>query len=447
METLEATARAKALYRTLWRWHFYAGLFAIPFVIILSISGVIYLFKPQIDHYNNAPFTQLVLTGERASADQHLAAALAAVPGSTFNAYQLPAQTNDAVQILVKALKDVFRVYVHPQSLAILQVKNEQSGLLKIAHDIHGELLLGKTGAVLVELAASWAIVLVLTGLYLWWPRNARGLAAVFYPRLSLKGRLFWRDLHSVVGIWSSLLVLFFLISGLPWALVWGSAFKEVRELTGALNQTQDWVIAGQHSEHLNQPTASGKIDTSLDAIVKSATALQFAPPVLIYPPSENKPNTPAWQKRSAIYWTVKSNTQNRPIRADAELDATTAEVVGRSDFSQRHIIDRIIGIGVAAHEGQLFGWLNQLLGLLIATSLVATCVSGFIMWRKRKPQFSLGAPPAAANLKLGYGFILAIALAALCLPLLAGSIAVIWIIEKCLISRWPAGRKWLLGT
>ncbi len=36
-------------YRTVWRWHFYAGLFVIPFMLILAITGIIYLFKPQLD--------------------------------------------------------------------------------------------------------------------------------------------------------------------------------------------------------------------------------------------------------------------------------------------------------------------------------------------------------------------------------------------------------------
>ena len=38
-----------SLYRLVWRWHFYAGIFCIPFILSLSISGAIYLFKPQID--------------------------------------------------------------------------------------------------------------------------------------------------------------------------------------------------------------------------------------------------------------------------------------------------------------------------------------------------------------------------------------------------------------
>ena len=40
-----------ALYRTVWRWHFYAGLFVVPFILLLSLTGAIYLFKPQIDRW------------------------------------------------------------------------------------------------------------------------------------------------------------------------------------------------------------------------------------------------------------------------------------------------------------------------------------------------------------------------------------------------------------
>lgn len=41
----------RAFYRAVWRWHFYAGLFCIPLVITLAISGAIYLFKPQFERW------------------------------------------------------------------------------------------------------------------------------------------------------------------------------------------------------------------------------------------------------------------------------------------------------------------------------------------------------------------------------------------------------------
>src|SRR3546814_20433184 len=84
--------------------------------------------------------------------------------------------------------------------------------LSAVVQRIHGSLLMGVGGGILVELAASWAMVLILTGLYLWWPRG-RGLAGVVWPRLSLGGRAAVRDLHAVHGIWVSGLALILLVT------------------------------------------------------------------------------------------------------------------------------------------------------------------------------------------------------------------------------------------
>ena len=90
-------------YRTVWRWHFYAGIICIPFVLWLAVTGSIYLFKPQIDAFIDRPYANLTPSGPRASAHAQVAAALAAVPGGTLYAYQLPHSERSAVQILVAA--------------------------------------------------------------------------------------------------------------------------------------------------------------------------------------------------------------------------------------------------------------------------------------------------------------------------------------------------------
>ncbi len=51
-----------ALYRRVWRWHFYAGLICLPFLAILALTGALYLFKEPIDSvvyakYRLAPTT------------------------------------------------------------------------------------------------------------------------------------------------------------------------------------------------------------------------------------------------------------------------------------------------------------------------------------------------------------------------------------------------------
>jgi len=48
-----------SFYNLAWRWHFYAGLFVIPFMILLSVTGIIYLFKPQLDAWMYADLMQV----------------------------------------------------------------------------------------------------------------------------------------------------------------------------------------------------------------------------------------------------------------------------------------------------------------------------------------------------------------------------------------------------
>src|SRR6187200_244186 len=55
---------ASITYRALWRWHFHAGLFCIPFVIVLGLTGSIYLFKPQIDAFADRSVDSLQVTGD-----------------------------------------------------------------------------------------------------------------------------------------------------------------------------------------------------------------------------------------------------------------------------------------------------------------------------------------------------------------------------------------------
>ena len=66
VEARETEGRG-SLYRMLWRWHFYAGLICIPFVIWLAVTGSIYLFRPQIDAWVDRDVAVLERTGEPAT--------------------------------------------------------------------------------------------------------------------------------------------------------------------------------------------------------------------------------------------------------------------------------------------------------------------------------------------------------------------------------------------
>jgi len=67
-----------ALYRTIWRWYFYAGLFVVPMVLILVLTGDAFLFKPQVDRWEERYFRDLPTAGS-VSPDDQVKAAFAAL--------------------------------------------------------------------------------------------------------------------------------------------------------------------------------------------------------------------------------------------------------------------------------------------------------------------------------------------------------------------------------
>ncbi len=438
------TAEQSALYRTVWRWHFYAGLLVLPLVLILSVTGSIFLFKPQIDRWEERAYSGLPTTNS-VSPTAQMAAALAANPGAQFQSYRLPERPGDAAAIHLGLAdgRNMVDVFVSPQGKVLGQL-NPDDRIISVVREIHGELLAGKWGAYAVELAGSWAIVMILSGLWLWWPEG-RGLAGVLWPRLSLGKREFWRDIHAVTGFWVSGLALVLLVTALPWAGVWGDAFKAVRAEMGWVKEAPDWKIGGgEHAEHdhaaMMKMQAAGLSMAGLDDIVAKAQAEQGLPyPVLVRPPGAPDRGGP-----TDMVWTVKSEAQNRPLNATITYDMATGKELSRKGFAEKHPLDKAIGYGIAWHEGQLFGWVNQLIGLLTALALIMLVVSGFIMWRRRKPETGLGAPPMPTSPARKRAMVATLLLLAAMLPLLAASLIVLWLFDRLLLPRLPRLGQWL---
>jgi uncharacterized iron-regulated membrane protein len=171
----------------------------------------------------------------------------------------------------------------------------------------------------------------------------------------------------------------------------------------------------------------------ALDRAAPKVTDLNLAWPVLISPPS--KPGG---------LWTGHSDAQNRPLRVDVKLDPATGSVVSRTDFAQHNLIDRIVSVGVAAHEGQLFGWANQALGVFIAVSLLTVSSSAVVLWWRRRASGVLGAPIPEGKPRLSAGLLAIVIMLGVLLPLFGISLVIVWLLERLVLRRIPATRQWL---
>ncbi|AXB77697.1 PepSY domain-containing protein [Novosphingobium sp. P6W] len=448
-----AEVRTERWYRAVWRWHFYAGLLCVPFVLWLSVTGGLYLFKPQIEAALYAPYRGVAAGGALLLSPAAVAArAAAAVPGSLLHKYVLPESPADAVEVLVGKGSEEFRVWVHPQTGAVLHQAAEEDRLMRVVFRLHGELLAGDTGSALVETAACWTIVMLLTGLFMWWPRGGSGLAGTLYPRLRRGTALFWRDIHAVTGLWITLGALFLIVSGLPWANAWGDYLRQMRAVTGTAGGRQDWsagtaaeattrakadaamrAMMAPHAEHHSMTMHHmAPPPAALDAVIARAETLNFAAPVEVSP--QTTPGAP---------WQVRSQAENRPRRDSAEI-AADGTLIGIQRFADRHWIDRAVGYGVAVHEGAWAGLANQLVNLAVLLGLVLLCGSSVVLWWRRRPAGKLGAPRTLAPLRHSWALVALVIVLALAMPMFGMSLAAAVLLEASIKRLAPRLREWM---
>ncbi|HEY9763778.1 MAG TPA: PepSY domain-containing protein [Trichocoleus sp.] len=456
-------------YRTVWRWHFYAGLFVIPFMLILAATGIIYLFKPQLDAamYPNLMFVQpsttLVPYTEQVQAAQKV------YPDATVTQVTPNVASNRSTEVLLTTSDERnLMVFIDPHTGQVLGERDEDNNLQAIARKIHGELLIGKLGDYLVELAACWGLVLLITGLYLWLPRNRFSLWGTLIPRLwSRNKRVFWRDLHAVPGFYGILLIGFLILTGLPWTGFWGETFAQVygrfppqmwdnvpqsTMLTGSLNQPRGQVVPwaveqlpmpqstqSRHNNHTGQShadSAAPQTNTApvdLNAVIALAQA-KGAPPSFSVTLPEGE---------TGVY-TVSAFPPDPTQEVTIHIDQYSAQVLADVRWKDYGLVPKAVEMGTAVHMGRYFGFANQLLMLVAALSVMLLSVTGAVMWWQRRPQESglLGAPampPFVQNWRVP---LVIVAVLGLALPLVGLSLVLVLLLDYVVLSRIPALRR-----
>ena len=142
-----------SFYNLAWRWHFYAGLFVIPFMILLSLTGIVYLFKPQLDPLMYPELLSVQPAGTPLSADQQLARLQQVLPQAEVSQYLPPATAESSAQFVAQLDGRKTNLFLDPYSGALLGQQDAANNLQALARALHGELLIGTVGDRLIELA------------------------------------------------------------------------------------------------------------------------------------------------------------------------------------------------------------------------------------------------------------------------------------------------------
>ena len=456
---LETDKTANKLYLATWRWHFYAGVYVTPFLIVLALTGLAMLYAPQLERAQYGDRLFVTPTEQVTSAESQLAAVREAYPEGTVERYIPPTAKDRSAQFaLTTAAGEELNVFVNPYTAEVLGEVNQARTVDNIANDIHGSLLLGDRGDRLIEVAAGLAIMLIITGLYMWWPRDERGRYRAFVPRLNFGKRANWRDLHASVGFYLSAGLLFFLLSGMAWTGVWGgqlvqpwSSFPaekfdaplsdqthatmnhgEVEDVPWGLEQT----LLPVSGSAAGAPGIPAGTPVTLDSVMAFAREDGFTGFRVNLPTDATGVYTVSADTMSGD---ISDPRRDRTLHLDQYSGQRLAEV-GWQDYS---LMAKGMAAGVALHQGDA-GILNIVLNTLFCLAVLFIAVSGVVMWWLRRPQgvARLAAPPMPANMPMWKGAMFIMLLVSLAFPLVGVTLIVVLALDLLLVSRVPVLRR-----
>ncbi|MGF9964884.1 PepSY-associated TM helix domain-containing protein [Bacillus rhizoplanae] len=441
-------SKAQSLYRAVWRWHFYAGIIFAPFVILLTITGIIYLFKPQIENIIYKDYYYVQAAKEKLTTAEQIEAVKKTYPDASITKYKPSFALDRSAEVGIVDKGVPMTVFVNPYDGKILGDLKKDEKFMSEVERMHGELMIGTTGDRIVEMAACWAMILLITGLYLWWPRNKKSIFGTLIPRFSKGKRTMLRDLHSVPAFWFSLFISIFIMTGLPWSGLWGDYINKIATATKTGYPTGLWdgnlpqstvpskAVADVPwaAENLPVPESKGNKAASLAVadIMKIAEKNHLEDGYSITFPKGEK----------GVY-TVSVKPDNPKGEATLHIDQYSGKILADLRFSDYGILAKAISIGIALHEGRYFGLTNQLLDLVICLVLLGISVTGCMMWWKRKPSGTLGAPSLPKNFKLMKGVVVLILILGILFPLVGISLLVALVLDWLVIKRVPVLKKW----
>jgi uncharacterized iron-regulated membrane protein len=431
---------SSALYRAVWRWHFYAGLLVLPFMILLATTGGLYLFKDEINGliYRH-DLTVAPADSAPLAAGELIEKATAAVPGTAVR-YVPPVGPASSVEVGVATPdRGTISVYVDPYRGTVLGTVADASKLMFVIKKIHSLEYFGWLTNRIIEIVAGWALVLVITGFYLWWPRNR--LAGVWTMRLKPGKRVLWRDLHAVSGAYVGLLIFFLAFTGLPWSGFWGAKINQFVDANGFGYPPEYWqsvpkspLPMGHEMHQVNWSLESAPMPESTDmgmapiGIDKALAIFDRLGVTKGY--SVDLPSGPEGVYSASVF--PDRVAQERVVH----LDQYTGKPLFDGGFAALGVGAKAIEWGISVHQGQEYGRFNQFLMLAGCLAIVLMSASALVMWWKRRPQGSLGAPRPPANYRVAKGVLaIAVAIGAI-FPLVGASLLVMLAIDWLLPAR-----------
>jgi uncharacterized iron-regulated membrane protein len=354
--------------------HLWLGLSSGLIVFIISVTGCIYAFQAEIQDLTQ-PYRFVEAQNKSVLQPSQLKAiAEKELPGKKIHAV-LYGKPGKAAQVIFYSYDPeyYYLAYMNPYTGEVLQVRNENESFFRFILMGHFYLWLPHEICQPVVASATFLVMLI-SGIVLWWPRNK----AAAKQRFSIKWSARWRrknyDLHNVLGFYATWVAIILVTTGLVWGFQWfASGLYAVAGGDKSMTYV-DPVSDTTYAVHASVP-AIDRIWDKIKAEHPTAEVVEV-----------HVPETAA----SSIVVTINSDedtywrTDYRYFDQYTLKELSVDNLYGRIESASA--ADKLIRMNYDIHVGAIFGFAGKILMFCASLICASLPVTGcYIWWGRRK--------------------------------------------------------------
>lgn len=360
--------------------HLWLGVASGLVLFVVCLTGTIYTFEAEVDEFFNAEkFKATYSEGAKALPAEELVAILKAKHEGKLTSINIPEDKTRTYTISLKKSEKERRgtaYYVDQYTGEIKGTGKSKTGdFFTIIMRMHRWLLLDdRGGKIIVGVATIIFVVLVISGLVLWWPSKLRLLKQGLKIKMSGNWKRTNHDLHNTLGFYSFILLLIMSLTGLCWSFDWYR--------NGLSSVLGDEVFKGRKEKPMVSvpPTPDAKIISIEEIMAVADKELPYKADSYI-----------SFTKDSSAIVVNKTKTGFFALAASdkVQLDRYNGKTLKVERFEDKKLNEQIAASIRPLHTGEIYGMFSKILyfiSCLIATSLPVT---GTIIWLnklKKKP-------------------------------------------------------------
>lgn len=353
------------------KFHLWLGLTTGLVVFIIALTGALYCFAPELQlltqdyHHVQEQNKQFLPPSQiKKIAEEQL-------QDKTLVRIYYWSKSRSVMVLLSKKEEYSYSVFINPYSGQVLKVRNNDKEFFSVVLKIHRTLLI-PYGHEIITWCTIIFLLMLISGLILWWPKNKRVAKHGFKIKWKASPKRLNYDLHKVLGFYASWLLIFSSLTGLIWA---SQSFADFTyKITGSSRS-----VVQKKSPQTDSVADQSLNTTPIDAIwymVEKDLYKKYATALFVLPATKNDPILlRANPEKGTLY-----KTDFRYFNQYSGTEIAGAYVWGNYKDAIT-LADNIKRMNYDIHTGAIFGFPGRLaifFAALIAASLPLT---GFYFW------------------------------------------------------------------